>query len=343
MNPPLACHAIAIAACLLQISAAWLCGQANEIIYSNSLQNGWVDESWATDNLANTNPVLSGFSDSISVFCTEYAALYLSQTPSSSTPYTNLTFWLNGGATGGQVLTVTGTLDQAPTRPLIRCQPWPPTPGRNLLFPCRPLAWPTSRTLTAFGSGTTPISPSRPFMLMTSSWWPGLPPPPPPPPPPPQPITCRFIPMRWSTAGQDSSYNCTLNYANTSPVYSGSTDSISATITSAYGGIQLYHAPMTNTAYASISFWLNGGADGGQHLQMYGHLGRRWRRLQSARYSLNTPLANTWQQYTVPLSALGVANATNFTGFAIQDSAGSAEPTFYLDDIQLVSAARRRR
>ena len=105
------CLAIIIAACLLQISTAQLCGQANQIIYANSLQNGWVDESWASDNLANTSPVLPGFSNSISVFCTEYAALYLSQTPSSSAYYTNLTFWLNGGDTGGQVLTVTGTLD----------------------------------------------------------------------------------------------------------------------------------------------------------------------------------------------------------------------------------------
>jgi arabinogalactan endo-1,4-beta-galactosidase len=111
MNPR-RCHAIAIAACLLQISAAWLYGRTDQIIYSNSLQNGWTDvNSWATDNPANTNPVLPGFSNSISVFCTEYAALALSQTPSSSAFYTNLTLWLNGGDTGGQVLTVTGTLD----------------------------------------------------------------------------------------------------------------------------------------------------------------------------------------------------------------------------------------
>src|SRR5260221_9119679 len=135
----------------------------------------------------------------------------------------------------------------------------------------------------------------------------------------------------WS----DGSYNIILNYANTSPVHSGS-DSISATITSAYGGIQLNHSSMTNTAYASISFWLNGGASGGQHLQMYGNLSTG---TQSARYSLSAPIANAWQQYTVPLSALGVANKTNFTGFAIQDSAGSAESIFYLDDIQLLGAA----
>ena len=130
---------------------------------------------------------------------------------------------------------------------------------------------------------------------------------------------------------QDASYNITLNYANTSPVHSGS-DSISGTITSAWGGIQLSHSSMTDTAFASISFWLNGGTSGGQQLQMYGNLSTGG---QSARYHLAAPLANTWQQYTVPLSALGVANATNFTGFAIQDSVGSTEPTFYLDDIQL--------
>jgi hypothetical protein len=136
----------------------------------------------------------------------------------------------------------------------------------------------------------------------------------------------------------DYSYGTTRNFANTSPVHSGS-DSISATVTSAWGGIQLYHTGMTNTAYASISFWLNGGASGGQQLQMYGNLNVGGSSTaQSARYHLNTPLANTWQQYIVPLSALGVANATNFTGFAIQDSVGSAEPTFYLDDIQLVNA-----
>jgi hypothetical protein len=131
----------------------------------------------------------------------------------------------------------------------------------------------------------------------------------------------------WS----DGSYNVTRNFANTSPVHSGS-DSISATITGAYGGIQLNHSSMTATGFASISFWLNGGASGGQQLQIYGNLSTG---TQSPRYHLAAPLVNTWQQYTVSLSALGVANATNFTGFAIQDSAGSTEPTFYLDDIQL--------
>ncbi len=120
----------------------------------------------------------------------------------------------------------------------------------------------------------------------------------------------------------DASYNTTLNYANTSPVLTGSADSISITITGAYGGIQLYHNAMTDNAYSSISFFLNGGASGGQQLQMYGNLTNG---AQSARYQLSAPIANTWQQYVVLLSALGVGNVSNFTGFAIQDSAGTNE------------------
>ncbi|MGH7992712.1 MAG: hypothetical protein ACREDQ_04290, partial [Limisphaerales bacterium] len=135
----------------------------------------------------------------------------------------------------------------------------------------------------------------------------------------------------WS----DGSYNVTVNYANTTPTHTNSSHSISATITSAYGGIGLNHSSLTDTGFASVSFWLNGGTVGGQQLQMYGNLNFA---AQSARYHLAAPLANTWQQYTVPLSALGVANTNNFTGFVIQDSAGSSEPVFYLDDVQLNAA-----
>jgi hypothetical protein len=130
----------------------------------------------------------------------------------------------------------------------------------------------------------------------------------------------------------------TLNYANTSPVHSGS-DSISVTA-GAWAGIQLFHNDLNSTPYTSISFWADGGASGGQKLQVYGLLdvGGTNNFGQSARYQLASLPAGTWQQFTVSLSVLGVAGQANFTGFAIQDSTGTAQPTFYLDDISLVSA-----
>lgn len=129
----------------------------------------------------------------------------------------------------------------------------------------------------------------------------------------------------------DYSFNCTRSFANTSPVHS-SNDSISVTVTNAFGGAQFHQTSFTNTAFASISFWINGGAAGGQHLQMYGVLGGV---NQAPRFTLGTLSANTWTNFVVPLTALGVANKTNFDAFVIQDRDGTAQPVFYLDDIQL--------
>ena len=130
----------------------------------------------------------------------------------------------------------------------------------------------------------------------------------------------------------------TLNYANTSPVHSGG-DSISVTIQNGWDGIQIYHPDMDSSPYASVSFWLNGGASGGQRLQVYGLLdvGGNAITAQSGRYLLGTLAANTWQQFTVPLYTLGVGSQANFTGFVIQDTIGTAQPVFYMDDISLVA------
>jgi len=86
---------------------------ADQIIYTDSLQNGWQDWSWATDNLANTSPVHSG-SDSISVTEAAYTAFYVHAAAAfSPSGYTNLTFWINGGAAGGQLLEVQATYNNS--------------------------------------------------------------------------------------------------------------------------------------------------------------------------------------------------------------------------------------
>ncbi len=139
---------------------------------------------------------------------------------------------------------------------------------------------------------------------------------------------------------QDWGY-ATDNYLNTSPVHSGS-DSISVTITVGFQGIQIINpSQVDSTPYTNITFWLNGGSSGGQRLQVYGDAtgANGAATAQAPRVALASPTANTWTQYTVSLSSLGVANAANFTGFVIQDSSGAAEPTFYVDDIALVGGS----
>jgi hypothetical protein len=132
----------------------------------------------------------------------------------------------------------------------------------------------------------------------------------------------------------------TLNYANTSPVHSGSY-SISVTIVNGYDGIQIVNPTGINdSSFTNITFWLNGGSSGGQRLQAYGLLNVSGTvTSQAPRVALATVPANTWQQYTVSLSSLGVANAANFSGFVVQDVSGAAEPTFYMDDVSLVAGA----
>src|ERR1035441_7748488 len=68
----------------------------------------------ATVDLANSSPTHCG-SASISVSCTNYQALYLHHDAFDSTAYTNLTFWINGGTTGGQVLQLQATTNGSPS------------------------------------------------------------------------------------------------------------------------------------------------------------------------------------------------------------------------------------
>ncbi|HEY8562272.1 MAG TPA: glycoside hydrolase family 44 protein [Pyrinomonadaceae bacterium] len=80
----------------------------NQSIYTDSLQNGWENWSWATVNLNNSNPVQSG-ATSASVSAGAWAAFYLHRAAFSTANYTHLSFWIHGGASGGQLLQVNAT------------------------------------------------------------------------------------------------------------------------------------------------------------------------------------------------------------------------------------------
>ncbi len=82
-----------------------LAAQSDQTVYTDTLQNSWDNWSWATVNLANSSPVHSGTS-SISVTSTNWQALYLHHNPQAGSAFGNLTFWINGGSTGGQVVRV---------------------------------------------------------------------------------------------------------------------------------------------------------------------------------------------------------------------------------------------
>ncbi len=100
---------------LCALVAASLAGpvRADQALYTDSLQNGWVNYSWASVSFTATSPVHTG-ADSISVQSGPYQALYLHHAAQAAAPFTALTFWINGGPTGGQRLQVQATLNGNP-------------------------------------------------------------------------------------------------------------------------------------------------------------------------------------------------------------------------------------
>ena len=123
----------------------------------------------------------------------------------------------------------------------------------------------------------------------------------------------------------------TNNLNNASPVHGG-TKSISVTA-GAWQALYFEHSAFDPSGFTNFTFWIHGGTAGGQRLQVQGLLGG------SGQTAVNIgPLAaNAWQQITISLAALGVANQPNLDGFWVQDRTGTTQPAFYVDDVQLIA------
>jgi hypothetical protein len=97
---------------------------ATNSVYSDQLDNGWQNWSWATVNFANTSPVHSG-TDSIQVTTAPYTALYLHNGSIPGGPYANITFWINGGSAGGQLLVAQAVTNQIAVPLSVNLDPLP--------------------------------------------------------------------------------------------------------------------------------------------------------------------------------------------------------------------------
>jgi alpha-N-arabinofuranosidase len=123
----------------------------------------------------------------------------------------------------------------------------------------------------------------------------------------------------------------TINYANSHPVHTD-TRSISVRAT-AWQALFIHHAAFSVGLAGTLSFWINGGASGGQHLQVLGLLATK--ALQPVRIAALPK--NGWRHITLSLASLGVADNPKFDGFWIQDATGTTQPVFYVDDISLIT------
>jgi len=118
-----------------------------------------------------------------------------------------------------------------------------------------------------------------------------------------------------------------VNLSNTTPVQSGS-DSISVSA-GPYQALYLHQAAFDSTPYTALVFWIDGGSTGGQLLQVQATLNGAAQTV----VTLPALTANSWQQFTIPLSSLGVQNQPDLDGFWIQDRSGATHPAFFVDTI----------
>jgi alpha-L-arabinofuranosidase len=132
------------------------------------------------------------------------------------------------------------------------------------------------------------------------------------------------------------------NLANTTPVHSGE-HSIKADandddwealafVATVY---DTYQGGFNSTLYDNLVFWADGGATGGQLLDVVavGGANQDW----GPGYYLSALPTNSWQQFTIPLSSLLPAGATNMLAIIIELTPNGATNTFYVDDISITA------
>ncbi|HUD47539.1 MAG TPA: hypothetical protein VMR33_11950 [Candidatus Baltobacteraceae bacterium] len=118
---------------------------------------------------------------------------------------------------------------------------------------------------------------------------------------------------------------------NFSDTYGGS-NCISASAAD-WEALWLEHSGFNTVYYTNLSFRINGGAGGGQVVQVIGTLGGN----SATAYVLPALAPNAWVEYTMTLSSLGVAETTNCTGFWIQLTASGTTNTFYITDVNVTA------
>lgn len=129
------------------------------------------------------------------------------------------------------------------------------------------------------------------------------------------------------------------DFNNTAPVYAG-TKSIRVTFDAGWNGLWLVNqgAGVDTSGYTALRFAIHGGTNGGQTMLVFAGSGTSF---PSSGVELNTylaggPVANQWRVVTIPLSALGMQNAT-LNNVAWQSNQNNAQPTFYIDSVELVA------
>ena len=150
-------------------------------IYDNNLAAGWQSWSWASVNFANTT-VAQSPPNSISVDAGPWGSLYLAYqgAPLDTSSYNTLTFWANGGPSGGQRVTISAAVNfNGDGLPSYTIESLPANTWQKYEIPLAALGVQGSSNITNFGfmntsGGTEPtfyideikLSPTIPSTLL---------------------------------------------------------------------------------------------------------------------------------------------------------------------------------
>ncbi|BCX03734.1 MAG: hypothetical protein KatS3mg053_1672 [Candidatus Roseilinea sp.] len=133
---------------------------------------------------------------------------------------------------------------------------------------------------------------------------------------------------------QNWSWNTTIDFANAAPALDGSAASIAITYDQPWAGALFgTNSPMATAGYTAIAFWMYGTAPV-THIRVFAKHGSTGQ--DTSAIELTVP-GGAWREVIVPFSQLG--NPESISAIAIQEGTGAIQPTFFVDDLRLISSA----
>ena len=302
--------------------------QTDSTIYDDALQNNWGNWSWSTTvDISSTAYVHSGGASIAVTPLGAWAGFQLGHNYPAlfdTTGYGNLTFWINGGATSGQVFQVYATLNNSgvPAASPVNIGPIVANSWQKITIPLASMGADNNATLTTFViQNTDAAAPATYYVddIVITGSVPTIPPP----------------PLNGGMAVYDDALvngweNWSWNTTVATETTIVSTGASSLAVTLAGGGLSLHHADLDTQNYPTLTFWINGGAVGGQLLALNIE---RDNGVQTP-LPLSPLVANTWQKITISLADLGGANIPDLNRITFREVSGGSAATFYLDDIR---------
>jgi hypothetical protein len=131
---------------------------------------------------------------------------------------------------------------------------------------------------------------------------------------------------------KNCSWGSKINFANTSPRYSGER-SISFAATRSRSALCLYtETALPTTSYSYLRFAAQASRGGQEYrVGLFERSNHRGADVQPATFNINPP-AGTWKMYTIPLLDLS-AHPTKVRGIVIQSRAAFPQPALYIDTV----------